>query len=116
MFRYYARVDKVYPPKYSTDQQARDAYKDSLNSPSVVDDEPHAIVGDIKIPAKEANAKDDPNLYFYWVHILELEKDKGDKSKAASKSDHEITMVGSLMEVTCTMMRFEAVFRDIVQY
>jgi bromodomain adjacent to zinc finger domain protein 1A len=109
--RYYARVEKVYPPKYSSDARARDAHKDSPSSStsSLEDDAPHILGGDLKIPTKDAIAQDNPALYFYWVHILELEKDKShDKSKGASKSsDKDGKMVGSLMEVQCGMMRYE---------
>ncbi|KAF8225024.1 chromatin remodeling complex protein [Tricholoma matsutake] len=106
--KYYARVEKVYPPKYSSDARARDAHKDSPSSStsSLEDEAPHVLGGDLKILAKDAIAQDNPALYFYWVHILELEKDKShDKSKGASKSsDKDGKMVGSLMEVQCGMM------------
>jgi hypothetical protein len=74
------------------------------------DDAPHVIGGDLKIPTKDAIVQDNPALYFYWVHILELEKDKShDKSKGASKSsDKDGKMVGSLMEVQCGMMRYRS--------
>ncbi|RDB28913.1 hypothetical protein Hypma_015347 [Hypsizygus marmoreus] len=102
--KYYARVEKVYPPKYSSDVRARDAHKDSSSSSSE-DDAPHVIGGDLKIPTKDANIQDNPTLYFYWVHILELEKDKShDKKQGAKPADKESNMVGSLMEVQCGMM------------
>lgn len=109
--RYHARVEKVYPPKYSTDVEARDAHKPSASSstPSVLDEEPpHVIGGDLKIPTKDTITKDDPARYFYWVHILELEKDKShDKSKSAGKNtEKDASMIGSLMEVQCSMMRY----------
>lgn len=111
-YRYYARVEKVYPPKYSSDARARDAHKDSPSSStsSLEDEAPHVLGGDLKILAKDAIAQDNPALYFYWVHILELEKDKShDKSKGASKSsDKDGKMVGSLMEVQCGMMRYRS--------
>jgi bromodomain adjacent to zinc finger domain protein 1A len=103
-------VEKVYPPKYSSDARARDAHKDSpaSSTSSLEDDAPHILGGDLKVPTKDAIAQDNPALYFYWVHILELEKDKShDKSKGASKSsDKDGKMVGSLMEVQCGMMRY----------
>jgi len=76
------------------------------------DDAPHVLGGDLKVPAKDAIAQDNPALYFYWVHILELEKEKShDKSKGASKSsDKDSKMVGSLMEVQCGMMRYRSLF------
>ncbi|KAF5374801.1 hypothetical protein D9758_000115 [Tetrapyrgos nigripes] len=98
--KYHAAVDRVYPPKYSSDAQARDAHKGTSSSGSPLDDErSHNIEGDLKVPAKDVNAKDDPNLYYYWVHILEMEKDKNDKSKA--KTEEGAKMIGSLMEVQC---------------
>ena len=107
--RYYARVDKVYPPKYSFDVKARDAHKDASSSSylSLVNDPPHVIGGDLRIPTKEATAKDDPSLYFYWVHVTELEKDKShEKGKSSVKNnDKESNLVGSLIEVQCGIMR-----------
>ncbi|KAF9458184.1 chromatin remodeling complex protein [Collybia nuda] len=107
--KYYARVEKVYPPKYSSDARARDAHKDSASSStssSLEDDAPHIIGGDLKVPTKDANVQDNPTLYFYWVHILELEKDKShDKNKNATRTtEKDGKMVGSLMEVQCGMM------------
>jgi len=100
-------VDRVYPPKYSTDAQARDAHKGTSSTGSPLDDEkPHNIEGDLKIPVKDVNSKDDPNLYYYWVHILEMERDKNDKNKAA-KSEESAKMIGSLMEVQCGRMRYD---------
>jgi len=107
--RYYARVEKVYPPKYSSDEKARDAHKDpsSSSASSLEDEAPHVIGGDLKTPVKEANALDDPLLYYYWVHILELEKDKShskDKT-AAREAEKDAKLIGSVMEVQCPMMR-----------
>ncbi|KAJ7130061.1 chromatin remodeling complex protein [Mycena crocata] len=109
--KYYARVDKVFPPKYSNDTSARDAHKPNAASSSVspIEDEdpPHALGGDLKEPVKEANARDDPGLYYYWVHILELEKEKShDKQKAtaAKNAEKDGKMIDSLREVQCDMM------------
>ncbi|KAF8349915.1 chromatin remodeling complex protein [Amanita rubescens] len=81
--KYYARVEK-----------------------SLEDEAPHIIGGDLKTPVKEANARDDPLLYYYWVHILELEKDKShskDKT-AAREAEKDAKLIGSVMEVQCPMM------------
>ncbi|KAJ7783454.1 chromatin remodeling complex protein [Mycena maculata] len=109
--KYYARVDKVFPPKYSNDTSARDAHKPNAASSSVspIEDEdpPHVLGGDLKEPVKEANARDDPKLYYYWVHILELEKEKShDKQKAtaAKNAEKDGKMIDSLREVQCDMM------------
>lgn len=106
--RYYAQVKRVYPPKYSSDEKARDAHKDAPSSSSTEDDIPHVIGGDLKIPIKDANAQDNPALYFYWVNILELEKDKSHEKKAVTPktTEKDDKMVGSLMEVQCGMMRY----------
>ncbi|TFK40993.1 ATP-utilizing chromatin assembly and remodelling N-terminal-domain-containing protein [Crucibulum laeve] len=107
--KYYARVEKVYPPKYSSDTSARDAHKDDdfASGNSLEDEVPHSIGGDLKIPAKDATIRDEPDLYFYWVQIMELEKDKSDKGKGSSKNsklDKDGELTGSLMEVKCYMM------------
>ncbi|KAJ7630650.1 chromatin remodeling complex protein [Roridomyces roridus] len=111
--KYYARVDKVFPPKYNNDTEARDAHKPNTAASSSAspdeneEDPPHNISGDLKEPAKDANAKDDPKLYYYWVHILELEKEKShDKAKAtaAKNAEKDGKMIDSLREVQCDMM------------
>ncbi|KAJ7786002.1 chromatin remodeling complex protein [Mycena metata] len=109
--KYYARVDKVFPPKYSNDTSARDAHKPNAASSSVspIEDEdpPHVLGGDLKEPAKDANARDDPKLYYYWVHILELEKEKShdkQKASAAKNAEKDGKMIDSLREVQCDMM------------
>ncbi|KAG5221534.1 transcriptional regulator family: DDT [Salix suchowensis] len=91
---YYARVERVYPPKYYHDVDARDAFKPTdltSNAIMAVDDEqPHVIAGDLNLPIKEANQRDDPTLYYYWVHILELEKDKPDKNRSAQQHEKDV--------------------------
>ncbi|KAF8973733.1 ATP-utilizing chromatin assembly and remodelling N-terminal-domain-containing protein [Flammula alnicola] len=104
--KYYARVEKVYPPKYNADAKARDAHMDASSSSTLDDDPPHVIGGDLKIPAKDAFAKDNPTLYYYWVHLTELERDKShEKGKSSTKiTDSDKRLVGSLIEVQCGMM------------
>jgi len=80
----------------------------AASSSSRVEDEdpPHVIGGDLNIPAKDAIAKDDPNLYYYWVHLTDLERDKShEKGKSAAKVPEDRGMIGSLIEVQCGMMR-----------
>ncbi|KAG2023292.1 hypothetical protein CC2G_000962 [Coprinopsis cinerea AmutBmut pab1-1] len=102
--RYLAQVDRVYPPKY-TDSKVRDSYK---NIPSSIagPDELHAIGGDLKIPLEETLQRDNPEGYFYWCYLLELEKDKShEKGKAKAADIHKDgKLVGSLVEVRCQMM------------
>ncbi|KAJ7275336.1 chromatin remodeling complex protein [Mycena haematopus] len=107
--KYYARVDKVFPPKYSNDTSARDAHKPTNGASSSVaslEDEapPHVLSGDLKEPAKDANARDDPKLYYYWVHVLELEKDKSHDKQKANAAEKDGKMIDSLREVQCDMM------------
>ncbi|KAF8912833.1 ATP-utilizing chromatin assembly and remodelling N-terminal-domain-containing protein [Gymnopilus junonius] len=104
--KYYARVEKVYPPKYNADPKARDAHMDAPSSSALDDDPPHVIGGDLKISAKEAYANDDPTLYYYWVHLIELERDKShEKGKSSTKvTEQDKRLVGSLIEVQCGMM------------
>ncbi|KAJ6574807.1 chromatin remodeling complex protein [Mycena capillaripes] len=110
--KYYARVDKVFPPKYSNDTSARDAHKPNAAASSSVspiedEDPPHALGGDLKEPVKDANARDDPKMYYYWVHILELEKEKShdkQKASAAKNAEKDGKMIDSLREVQCDMM------------
>ncbi|KAJ7071546.1 ATP-utilizing chromatin assembly and remodelling N-terminal-domain-containing protein [Mycena amicta] len=107
--KYGARVEKVFTPKYNQDTTARDTYKPSTPGGKSSEfpegeDPPHAITGDLKEPAKDANARDDPKLYYYWVHILEFERGKGDSAKAAAKDSENGKMIDSIREVQCEMM------------
>ena len=70
-------------------------------------EEPHSFTSDLKISAKEFNAIDPPDKYYYWVTILEPEKDKShDKAKTTQEKAKEEEAIGSLMEVTCHLMRY----------
>nr|GAT49763.1 predicted protein [Mycena chlorophos] len=106
--KYGARVEKVFTPKYNEDTAARDNYKPAMPGGKSVEfpdgeDAPHPISGDLKEPAKDANARDDPNLYFYWVHIIEFDRNKGESSKAAKDVENG-KMIDSIREVQCDMM------------
>lgn len=64
----------------------------------------HKLGGDLKVPAKEVNAKDDPTKYFYKVQILEEQNEKShEKSKIPAKERAKYN--GSSMEVQCPVMR-----------
>lgn len=64
----------------------------------------HNLTGDLKIPAKDVNAQDDPTKYFYKVQILEEQNEKShEKSKTSAKDRAKWS--GSLMEVQCSVMR-----------
>ncbi|KDR85163.1 hypothetical protein GALMADRAFT_1322895 [Galerina marginata CBS 339.88] len=104
--KYYARVEKVYPPKYNADAKARDAHMDAASSSTLDDDPPHVIGGDLKTPTKDAYTNDNPTLYYYWVHLTELERDKShEKGKSSTKvTEQDKRLVGSLIEVQCGMM------------
>ncbi|KAF9270391.1 chromatin remodeling complex protein [Marasmius fiardii PR-910] len=112
LVRYVGLVDKVYPPKYSNDANARDAYAESQSTAEASGKPfdqiiPHPIGGDLKVPVKEVNVKDDPNLYYYWVQILEPEKEKGErgaKSSGKNSDENSSNVIGSLMEVQCGRM------------
>lgn len=103
--RFQARVERVYPPKYS-DANARDSFQESaLNALEA--EKPHSIGGDLKISLQESVDQDGPHNYYYWVKLLELEKDKGhEKGKGKASVDKpDGKLVGSLVEVQSAMMR-----------
>lgn len=106
LFRYYGVIEKVYPPRFSSDQQARDAFKDTDPSDQTLDEEQSHLVGsDLSIPIQDANTQDSPELYYYWVHILELEKDKGEKGRASKTIEKDTKVIGSVMECQCNTLR-----------
>lgn len=100
--RYLARIDRVYPPKFS-DPKVRDSFK---NAPAnaLEKEELHVAGCDLGMSLEEANQLDNPELYYYWCLLLEMDKEKGHekgKGKAVDKSDK---LLGSLVEVRCPMM------------
>jgi hypothetical protein len=120
--RFWATVVQVFPPKNTSADVAgplntaatNHASTSTSTSPESVlspmsDDEPlpiHNLSGDLKIPAKDVNAKDDPAKYFYKVQILEEQNEKShEKSKTTAKDRAKWN--GSLMEVQCNVMRCE---------
>jgi bromodomain adjacent to zinc finger domain protein 1A len=110
--RYYALVHKIYPPRCQTQPKATLEASTSATPASdmshVSDDEApvHPVSGDLKIPAKDLNAKDDPTKYFYWVRVQEPEKEKSHEKKSAAKAAGKGgELSGSLMEVQCNVMR-----------
>lgn len=126
--RFWATVVQVFPPKLITGTDVagpsaaptNHASTSTSTSPESVlspmsDDEPqlvHNLSGDLKIPAKEVNAKDEPARYFYKVQILEEQNEKShEKSKTTAKDRAKWN--GSLMEVQCNVMRCEALLHDI---
>jgi hypothetical protein len=76
---------------------------DNPSSSSLDDDPPHVIGGDLKISNEEAHVNDHPELYFYWVYLTELERDKSHEKAKTSMIDKPL--VGSLIEVSCKSMR-----------
>jgi len=91
---------KVYPPHFKSDEQRKDTYDDpSLNH---LDEETHVVGSNLGIPLTDANQRDDPELYYYWIYILEFEKEKGEKGKKEVMPQ----VIGSTMECHCRIMRY----------
>lgn len=110
LFRFYARVLQVYPPRHdpdSTDDTPENQASSSTFPPPATPDENvqiHKIGGDLKIPAKESVARDDPLRYSYKVQILDEQHDRShEKGKLSLKE--KVKWSGSLMDVQCTAMR-----------
>lgn len=100
--KFQARVDRVYPPKFS-EVEDRDKFQDH-NLSDLDDENPHSAGGDLRISLQESIELDGPERYFYWVKLLEVEKDKGHE-KGKGKSDRvDGKLVGSLVEVQSPMM------------
>jgi bromodomain adjacent to zinc finger domain protein 1A len=104
----------VYPPRTPVEQGPQPHASTSATPASglspLSDDERdlpiHPIGGDLKIPAKETAAKDDPTRYYYWVEVLEPEKERShEKGKLAVKYSVKGELSGSFMEVRCGVMR-----------
>lgn len=107
--KFYARVLQVYPPRHdpdSTDDTPENqASSSTLPLPATPDEKVqiHKIGGDLKIPAKESVARDDPLRYSYKVQILDEQHDRShEKGKLSLKE--KVKWSGSLMDVQCTAM------------
>jgi bromodomain adjacent to zinc finger domain protein 1A len=94
--RYYARVMQVFPPRSSLPND------DSPSSSRLPEEEPiHKVASDLKLPTKDAIARDDPQKYLYKIQIHEENQEKDKVGGAPAKSKWS----GSLMEVQCGQMR-----------
>ena len=90
---------QVFPPRSSLPTDLA-----SPSSSRLLDEEPiHKLASDLKLPTKDAIARDDPQKYLYKIQIHEENQDKTDKAGVApAKSKWS----GSLMEVQCSAMRW----------
>lgn len=111
--RFYTKVLRVYPPKPSSDVAETLPSNQASSSTSPVQTPPvdatndleiHKIGGDLKIPAKDAQVKDDPLQYIYQVQILEEPHDKSHEKGKAAQKDRE-QWCGRLVDVRCNTMR-----------
>ncbi|KAI0036698.1 chromatin remodeling complex protein [Vararia minispora EC-137] len=111
--KFLARVVEVYPPRVSSKNSVNGTTTNQTPGASSSNGAPelhgrmpvHAIGGDLKVPAKEINATDDPTKYLYKVQILEEERPEGARDKlAASTREARAKWNGSLMEVQCGLM------------
>ncbi|KZT74701.1 hypothetical protein DAEQUDRAFT_700684 [Daedalea quercina L-15889] len=107
--KYSARLLQVIPPKValvpSTSKPSSSAVASSSSTPLPDDSQPlHMIAEDLKVPVKEANAKDDPTKYIYSVQILDPEQQPGSKSHDKHKGKDAAKYSGMTMEVKCTVM------------
>ncbi|KAH0838447.1 chromatin remodeling complex protein [Lanmaoa asiatica] len=108
---FYAKVLRVCSPKPSPEitealppNQASSSTSPVHQTPPADDVQIHKIGSDLKIPAKEAHARDDPLQYIYQVQILEEPHDKShEKGKATQKDKGQWS--GRLVDVQCNTMR-----------
>ncbi|KAF8140096.1 chromatin remodeling complex protein [Boletus edulis] len=110
--KFYAKVLCAYPPKPPSEVAEALSPNQASSSTSPVQTPPaetlsnvqiHKIGGDLKIPVKEAHAKDDPLQYIYQVQILEETHDKShEKGKAVQKDKGQWS--GRLLDVRCNTM------------
>ena len=109
--RFVARVVEVFLPRFNVKVNGESTDSAPVASTSSIphpNDQctPHQIHGDLKIPAKEVNAGDDPVQYLYKVQILEEEKPEGRDKHTASTKEARAKWNGSIMEVRCNVMRW----------
>lgn len=88
---------QVFPPRPSL------ANPNDASSSRLPEEEPiHKVASDLKLPTKDAIARDDPSKYLYKIQIHEENQEKEKAGGPPAKSKWS----GSLMEVQCGQMRF----------
>ncbi|KAI0053291.1 chromatin remodeling complex protein [Auriscalpium vulgare] len=105
--KFLARVVEVFPPRVNSSMAVDDhrpVASTSALPPPNASRPVHMIGGDLKVPAKEVNAADDPVKYLYKVQILEEEKSDGRDKHPASAKELRAKWSGSLMDVQCAVM------------
>jgi bromodomain adjacent to zinc finger domain protein 1A len=68
----------------------------------------HQIGGDLKVPAKDVNAGDEPGKYNYHIHIIDEERSSDHKLSVKDRETREANRAKwseSLMEVQCGSLR-----------
>jgi bromodomain adjacent to zinc finger domain protein 1A len=96
--RYFARIVKAIPP-----QAAASPFAKVTEHPPL-----HQISGDLKVPAKDVNATDDPAQYSYHIHIIDEERSSDHKLSVKDRETREANRAKwseSLMEVQCGSLR-----------
>ncbi|EIN13512.1 hypothetical protein PUNSTDRAFT_48465 [Punctularia strigosozonata HHB-11173 SS5] len=111
--KFLARIAQVFPPRPTSpiknNYLPHKSPSMSRRSPGPEERPCHVVLGDLKIPVKDADI-DDPAAYIYKVQIIEEESGKGadsrsDKKLSAKERDaREVNRQkwsGSIMEVRC---------------
>jgi hypothetical protein len=96
--RYFARIVKAIPP-----QGAASPFAKATAHPPL-----HQIGGDLKVPAKDVNAGDEPGKYNYHIHIIDEERSSDHKLSVKDRETREANRAKwseSLMEVQCGSLR-----------
>ena len=99
--RYYARVMQVFPPRSAPAATTSSPFPPKPEE----EDQIHKLAGDLKLPVKDANVRDDPQKYLYKIQIHEDNKEKATASPNDEPEAEKSKWSGSLMEVQCSSMR-----------
>ena len=99
--RYYARVMQVFPPRSGLAAATPSSFPPKADE----EDQIHKLAGDLKLPVKDANIRDDPQKYLYKIQIHEDNKEKVIASPDDKPEAEKSKWSGSLMEVQCSSMR-----------
>ncbi|KAH9835634.1 chromatin remodeling complex protein [Rhodofomes roseus] len=107
--KFSSRLLQITTPKAasapSTSKSSSSAVASTSTTPLSDGPQPyHKIAEDLKIPVKEANAKDDPAKYVYKVQILDPQQQPGSKSHDKHKGKDAAKYSGMVMEVSCAIM------------
>lgn len=101
--RYWVRVVKVIPPEKPSSSNGKRKASQMENGDDNETTIPHSIYGDLKVPAAQVNAQDDPKAYTYQTQLFD-EGPNGAFTIIQPPVEGDFRNGATLMNVRCDVM------------